>query len=87
MRHTAPEHRKAPLRRGRLSKPAPSLQLSCPSHLLGRLPPRSLPTLMKKVLPSQLHLEKTASMGDGMPQPSLIRRGLVVGRLLPFSSQ
>ena len=43
--------------------------------------------MMKKVLPSQLHLEKTASMGDGMPQPSLIRRGLVVGGLLPFSNQ
>lgn len=45
------------------------------------------PTLMKKVFPSQLHREKTVSMGDGMPQPSLIRRGLVVGGLLPFSSQ
>lgn len=32
-------------------------------------------TLKKKVFPSQLHLVKTVSMGEGMPQTSVILRG------------
>lgn len=32
-------------------------------------------TLKKKVFPSQLHLVKTVSMGEGIPQTSVILRG------------
>lgn len=43
-------------------------------------------TLKKKVFPSQLHLVKTVSIGEGIPQTSVILRG-GDGGLNGFSSQ